>query len=197
MVPPGGAAILGTGLMAGDEIVLVASTGLHANGASLARRVADRLDDRYRTPLPSGRSFGEALLDRSAIYVGLVRRLLEAGVEIHYLSHITGHGLLKLMRPRRQFTYHVTSLPEVPEVLEVLVDQAHISPAEAYSTFNMGCGFAVYCAAGEGGAVVDAASAVGLPAQVAGRVETGSRRVVLEGIGVVLEGGDLNLAPRP
>jgi len=196
-VVPGRTAILGAELNAGDEIVLVSSTGLHANGASLARRVAEQLDDGYRTPLQSGRPFGEALLDRSAMYVGLVRKLLVSGVEVHYLSHITGHGLLKLMRPRRDFTCRIISLPEVPEVLEFLVVQGGLSAAEAYSTFNMGCGFAVYCAAGYGHAVVQTACEQGLPARVAGHLEHGPRRLILDELGLVFEGAALDLAPGP
>jgi phosphoribosylformylglycinamidine cyclo-ligase len=195
VVPGGRRAILGDELKSGDEIVIVASSGLHANGASLARQVAAKLEEGYRTKLPSGRGFGEALLDRSAMYVELVRRLLQAGVELHYLSHITGHGLLKLMRARREFTYRVRALPEVPEVLEFLVEQAELRPAAAYSTFNMGCGFAVYCAEGAGDTVVSAAAELGLAALVAGQVEHGPRRVVLEQVGVVFEGAELDLAP--
>jgi phosphoribosylformylglycinamidine cyclo-ligase len=196
IVPEGRAPILGEGLEVDDEIVLVQSAGLHANGASLARMVAGRLERGYETPLPSGRSFGEALLDRSVMYVPLVRALLEAGVEVHYLSHITGHGLLKLMRPRRELSYTVTTLPDVPEVLEFLVEQAGMSPADAYSTFNMGCGFAVYSAAGSGQEVVRAALELGLSAHVAGNVGEGPRRVVLEPIGVTYESEALDLAPR-
>ncbi len=200
VVPPGHRPILGADLAAGDEIVIVASNGLHANGSSLARRVADTLEDGYRTPLPSGRTFGEALLDRTPMYAALVRALLareaEDEVEVHYLSHITGHGLLKLMRPRRELTYTVARLPEVPEVLEFLVARTDMSPAAAYSTFNMGCGFAVYCARGSGDEVVRIASGLGLAATVAGAVEEGPRRVVLDPIGVVFESGDLDLTPR-
>jgi phosphoribosylformylglycinamidine cyclo-ligase len=195
IVPTGRSAILGADLGAGDEIVLVASTGLHANGSSLARRVAGELKDGYRTTLPSGRTFGEAVLNRSAMYVGLVRALLESDADVHYLSHITGHGLLKLMRPRRDFTYRMTSLPEVPEVLAFLVERVGLSPRAAYSTFNMGCGFAVYCAEGAGERVVELATALGLPALVGGRVEEGPRRVLLEQVDVVFESGDLDLAP--
>jgi phosphoribosylformylglycinamidine cyclo-ligase len=195
IVPAGRSAILGADLAAGDEIVLVASTGLHANGSSLARRVAGELTDGYRTPLPSGRTFGEAVLDRSAMYVGLVRGLLESDTDVHYLSHITGHGLLKLMRPRREFTYRITSLPEVPEVLKFLVERVGLSGRAAYSIFNMGCGFAVYCAEGAGERVVEIATALGLPALVGGRVEEGPRQVVLEEVDVVFESGDLDLAP--
>ncbi len=196
VVPPRRGPILGADLAPGDEIVIVQSSGLHANGSSLARRVAEGLDDRYRTPLPSGRAFGEALLDRTVMYAGVVRALLASEVEIHYLSHITGHGLLKLMRPRRELTYTIGELPEVPEVLSFLVERSEMSPAAAYSTLNMGCGFAVYCARGTGEEVVRIASAAGLSANVAGNVEEGPRKVVLEGIGVAFESGDLDLTPR-
>ena len=196
IVPPGRRPILGAELVPGDEIVIVASNGLHANGASLARRVAERLPDGYRTTLPSGRAFGHALLDRTAMYAGLVRSLLESSVDIHYLSHITGHGLLKLMRPRRELTYTVAHLPKAPEVLAFLVEQTEMSPAAAYSTFNMGCGFAIFCVRGSGEEVVRIASGMGLRATVAGAVEEGPRRVVLEEIGVVFESGDMDLTPR-
>jgi phosphoribosylformylglycinamidine cyclo-ligase len=196
LVPAGRAPILGAHLVPGDEIVIVASSGLHANGASLARKVASELPDGYHTRLPSGRSFGEALLDPTLIYTGLVQALLESSLEIHYLSHITGQGLLKLMRPRRGLSYVVDTLPEVPEVLAFIVERAQMSPAAAYSTFNMGCGFAVYCAEGSGEHVVGLAGDCGLRARVAGRVLQGARRVVLSELDVVFEGEDLDLGPR-
>ena len=196
IVPEGRAPILGADLAAGDEIVLVASSGLHANGASLARQIAGRLPDGYVTALPSGRSFGEALLDPTPMYARLVRELLAADLPLHYLSHITGHGLLKLMRPRRELTYRIGKLPPVPEVLSFLADQAGMPPAEAYSTLNMGCGFAVYCAAGAGERVVARASELGLAAHVAGAVEEGPRRVVLSEVDVVFESQDMDLSPQ-
>jgi phosphoribosylformylglycinamidine cyclo-ligase len=195
LVPPTGA-ILGTDLAPGDEIVLVASSGLHANGSSLARMVATQLEDGYATRLPSGRSFGDALLDRSVIYTSLVRALLDAGMRVHYLSHITGHGLLKLMRPARELTYRIDDLPDVPEVLEFLAARTGMSPHSAYSTLNMGSGFAVYCARGEGVRVAGLASELGLEARVAGSVEAGPRRVILGPVDVVFESGDLDLTPR-
>jgi phosphoribosylformylglycinamidine cyclo-ligase len=195
-VPDGRQPLLGEGLEAGDEIVLVASSGLHANGASLGRMVAAELPAGYLTPLPSGRLLGEALLDPSVIYVKLVEALLEASIGLHYLSHITGHGLLKLMRPRRELSYRIDRLPEVPEVLSFLVEHAGMDPAAAYSTFNMGCGFAVYCEQGAGDAVVAHAAELGLRAHVAGAVETGPRRVILSDIDVVFESRDLDLAPQ-
>jgi phosphoribosylformylglycinamidine cyclo-ligase len=197
LVPEGCRPVLGDELGPGDEIVLVASSGLHANGASLARMVASELPQGYDTPLPSGRAFGEALLDPSVIYVPLVEALLTRGVALHYLSHVTGHGFLKLMRPRRELSYRIEKLPEVPEVLAFLAEQARLSPAAAYSTLNMGAGFAVYCAGGSGANAVAAASELGFHAWMAGSVEEGPRRVMLSEIDVVYESGDLDLAPEP
>jgi len=193
-VPQGREPILGERLKPGDEIVLVASSGLHANGASLARVLAERLPVGYATPLPSGRSFGEALLDPSAMYVGLLERLLEAAVPITYLSHITGHGLLKLMRRPQPLTYRIATLPQVPEVLSFMVERAGMAPAQAYSTFNMGAGYAVYCEPGSAERVVGLAGQLGLRALLAGAVEAGPRRVILEPLGVVYEGAQLEFS---
>ncbi len=199
VVPTGRTAILGEQLRAGDEIVLIASSGLHANGASLARLLADRLPEGYATALPSGRPLGEALLDPSVMYVPLVQALLESNLEISYLSHITGHGLLKLMRPPRSFSYRISELPPIPEVLAFLVDKAGLDAQAAFSTFNMGSGYAVYCAAASGSEVVAIARDLGLDARVAGFVEDGPRRVILEPVGVIYDGAELEfgVAERP
>ncbi len=194
VVPAGRSAILGDDLAAGDEIVLVASSGLHANGASLARLVAGRLSGGYATALPGGVTFGEALLEPSLMYVGLVATLLEEDVGLSYISHITGHGLLKLMRPPRPLTYRITRLPEVPSVLSFLVEQAELDAHAAYSTFNMGSGYALYCAAGAGEAIVASAQRLGLSALVAGSVEAGPRQVILEPVNVRFAAEELELS---
>jgi phosphoribosylformylglycinamidine cyclo-ligase len=195
-VPPPGEPLLGRELAPGDEIVLLASSGLHANGASLARRIAAGLPEGLLTELPGGERFGEALLAPSLLYVGLLRRLLgDAQAQLTYLSHITGHGLLKLMRPRRELTYRIHALPPVPPVLAFLATHAALDPAAAHSTLNMGAGFAVYCRPGGGARVVEHARELGLDALLAGAVEEGPRQVILEPVGVTFAGHQLALAP--
>ncbi len=191
---PGARPLLGEELRPGDEIVLLASSGLHANGASLARMLAAGLPDGYATRLPDGTSFGEALLAPSVMYVPLVQRLLEEKVPVGYLSHITGHGFLKLMRPRRELTYRIRRLPQVPAVLSFMVEHAGLDARAAYSTFNMGAGFAVYCAAGAGAQVVRLAEELGLAPLLAGAVEEGPRRVLIEPVDVAYEGAELELS---
>jgi phosphoribosylformylglycinamidine cyclo-ligase len=180
---------LGSRIEPGDEIVLVASNGLHANGASLARRIAASRPEGWAAPLPSGRAFGEAVLDPSALYVDLVR-----GVKgVHYGSHITGHGLRKLMRADRALTYRIERLPPVPEVLSWLAAEAGLDDAAAYGTFNMGAGYALFLPAGEGERAASQAVALGHSALLAGRVEAGPRRVVLEPVGVTYGSEELEL----
>lgn len=192
-VPHGSDAILGDDLAPGDAIVLIDSTGLHANGASLARKVARECPEGLATELPSGRAYGDALLVPAPIYVALVRQLIERQLAITYLSHVTGHGLRKLMRARHDVTYVLGALPEVPEVLRFIVDRLGMDDREAYGTFNMGAGFAVYCRPEAAAAVVEVATEVGLGATIAGRVEAGEKKVVLETLGVEFGSEDLQL----
>ena len=193
-VPSGRSPILGDELGPGDEIVLVASSGLHANGASLARLLAGRLPEGYATTLASGATLGEALLAPSVMYAPLVAAVLESGLALTYISHVTGHGLLKLMRPPKPLTYRIARLPPVPEVLAFLVERAGLDAHAAYSTFNMGSGYALYCPAGTGEAIVGLASELGFTALVAGRVEQGPRQVVIEPAGVRFEDAELELS---
>jgi phosphoribosylformylglycinamidine cyclo-ligase len=194
VVPEGRSAILGERLAPGNEIVLVASSGLHANGASLARLVAERLPGGYATELSGGVTFGEALLEPSIVYVPLIADLLASDVELTYISHVTGHGLLKLMRPPKPLRYRIERLPEVPPVLSFLVREAGLDAQAAYTTFNMGTGLALYCAAGDGERIVRSAARLGLAALVGGRVEEGPREVILEPAGVRFAGERLELS---
>lgn len=192
-VPAGAQPILGEALQQGDAIVLVASSGLHANGASLARRVAADLPEGLRTQLPSGRELGDALLVPAHIYVPLVAELLRRAVPVSYMSHITGHGLRKLMRAGRELSYEIERLPEVPEVLEFLVKTTGMDAAAAYGTFNMGAGFAVFCPEDSADSVLEAATSAGFGALVAGRVASGPRRVRLAPVDVTFSGEELEL----
>jgi phosphoribosylformylglycinamidine cyclo-ligase len=193
LIPAEWGPILGDELRDGDAIVLVESSGLHANGASLARSVAAALPDGLLTEMPSGRRFGDALLDPSVIYVPLVAELRRRAIRPSYLSHITGHGMRKLMRAPGDFSYVIDALPPVPEVLSFLSEQAGIDGREAYGTFNMGAGFAVYVAPEHAPQVVEAAAACGMRAAISGRVEAGERSVEIASLGFTYRGDELDL----
>jgi phosphoribosylformylglycinamidine cyclo-ligase len=192
-IPPEWGPLLGDDLRAGQAIVLVDSSGLHANGATLARSVAKRLPDGLRTEMPDGTAFGAALLEPSVIYVPLVAELRKRAIKPSYLAHITGHGMRKLMRATADLVYVIDELPPVPPVLEFLADQAGMSDRDAYGTFNMGAGWAVYVDPVSATEVVEAAAACGMTARIAGHVEEGERAVELSPLGISYSGTELEL----
>src|SRR3989344_4843881 len=98
----------------GDAIVAFESSGIHANGLTLARTIADKLPDGYLTKLPDGRTYGETLLDPTHIYTAAIRRCFDDGVDIHYAVNVTGHGWRKLMRATQPFAYVIEDLPRKP-----------------------------------------------------------------------------------
>jgi len=128
----------------GDAIVLLASTGVHTNGLTLCRALADRLPQGYLTKIGDGRTYGEALLDPSAIYVRFVAACQDADVPLHYAAHVTGHGWRKLMRLDEPFVYQIDTVGAVPPIFDFIMQNGPVDRREAYATFNMGAGFAVY-----------------------------------------------------
>ncbi len=184
---------LGEDLAAGDAIVLLESSGIHANGLTLARKLAERLPEGYATVMPGGRTYGEALLDPTVLYPPVTEAAFEAGIGLRYVANITGHGWRKLMRHPGHFTYRMTEVPPVPGVLRFMVDETRQTAEEAYGSLNMGAGFALFVRPEDGDAAVACAEAKGVRAWVAGVVEDGPRQVVIEPQGVTLSGESLAL----
>lgn len=184
---------LGEKLGAGDAIVLLASSGVHANGLSLARKLAERLPLGYATEIEAGLSFGDALLVPTTLYSPVTEALWKAGVPVHYAANITGHGWRKLLRHPAPLAYRIHTVPPVPPVLRFMAEQAGHDTAEAYGTFNMGAGFALFVPADDADRAAAVAQACGVDAWVAGQVESGAKRLTIEPVGVVFEGDSLQL----
>ena len=184
---------LGDKLGPGDAIVLLASSGIHANGLSLARRLVERLPQGYLTPVQPGLSYGEALLAPTVLYSPVTEALYRAGIDTHYASNITGHGWRKLLRHPKALGYRIHTVPPVPPVLRFIQQQAQHDDAEAYGTLNMGAGFALFLPAAEAERAVAVARDCGIDAWVAGIVEAGSKRLHIEPLGITFEGDTLQL----
>ena len=193
LVNPKSRLTLGQQLGPGDAIVLLGSSGIHANGLSLARKLVERLPEGYLTPIANGQGYGEALLEPTLLYPPVTEALHRAGVTVHYSANITGHGWRKLMRHPRSLTYRLHSLPPVPAVLDFIRRQAALDDEEAYGTFNMGAGFALFLPASQADAAVVVAQQQGVPAWVAGTVEDGPRRVLVDPLGLEFGGDSLAL----
>ncbi len=162
----------------GDAIVLIGSSGIHANGLTLARRIADDLPDGYLTRLSDGRSYGEALLDPTVIYVPLIEDCLNARIEIRYAANITGHGWRKLMRLPEPFSYVIERLPEPQPVFGLIQEHGPVGDLEAYGNLNMGAGFALFVPTGDIDSVIRIATGLGMTALHAGHVRKSEQRKV-------------------
>jgi len=188
---------LGDKLGPGDAIVLLASSGIHANGLSLARKLVERLPQGYLTEIDPanhpGLTYGEALLAPTVLYSPVTEALWQAGITPHYCANITGHGWRKLLRHPGRFTYRIGTVPPVTPVLKFIQTLAGQDNNESYSTLNMGAGFAIFVAADQAEQTAAVARAQGIDAWVAGRVEEGPKRLLIEPLGIEYGAEDLQL----
>lgn len=150
----------GRRVRAGDRIVAVASSGVHSNGFSLVRRILELRDVGPDTPLtPGGPAVIDALLTPTRLYGGLVRALLQAGVPLHGMAHITGGGLpenLPRCLPAGVHARIEAQGWERPALFSWLQQQGEVPEADLWNTFNLGVGYCLVVP----GAAVDAALAV-------------------------------------
>ncbi len=175
---------LGERLSPGDAIVLLASSGIHANGLSLARKLVERLPGGYLTPVAEGLNYGEALLAPTTLYSPVTEALFKAGITPHYCANITGHGWRKLLRHPATLTYRIRQVPTVPAVLGFIQRHAAQDDHEAYGTLNMGAGFAIFVSADDAERTADIARSLGIEAWIAGNVEAGPKQLLIEPLDV-------------
>ena len=140
----------GRAVRPGDVVLGLASSGLHANGYTLARRIVfDVLGLGIGDPLPgTGRTVAEALLEPTRIYVPSVLALL-AEVEVSAMAHVTGGGLpgnVPRVLPEGCRARIRRSAWRVPAVFEALGAAGRVEDAEMFRTFNMGVGYLVVVA---------------------------------------------------
>jgi len=194
IIQPKGKLLLGSRIQPGDAILVARSTGLHANGATLARKIAAEHPEGYAAKVPGdpgGRSFGEVLLDPTPLYGPLIEAVQSWGIDLHYAVHVTGHGLRKLMRADVALHYVVEQILPVPPIFPFLCERAGMANEEAYGTFNMGFGFALYLPERAAPDAVLAAKSVGFELVHVGHVEKGPRQVVLQPLGITFDGASL------
>lgn len=179
------AAINGSAMVKGDVIIGLASNGVHSNGYSLVRKLLLDAGVGYGDELPGFRgTVGDELLTPTAIYVKPVHQLLENGVNIRGMAHITGGGLVDNL-PRtipdglsarlRVGSWHVRP------VFEWLQKQAGMSFTEAARVWNMGVGYVVVVPREEADAALAILAKAGQTATVIGEIVPGDGTVLWEG----------------
>jgi len=188
--------VLGEDIEPGDAIVGLASSGIHSNGLTLARKA---LLEQMGLGIDShveelGRTVGEELLEPTRIYVRPALEMLRSDADVRGLANITSDGLTNLARLSRDVEYVIDELPEPPPIFPLIQRAANVTDEEMYTVFNMGVGFCVVCAEGDAGAVIEIAQAHEMDAWRLGAVKEGSGQVMLRPRGLVGEEGEFRRA---
>lgn len=137
----------GSSITTGDKIIGIASSGLHSNGYSLARKVfLDTMGlDLKATPNDLDKPLGEELLTPTRIYVKSILNLMR-DFSVKGVAHITGGGLLENLPrvlPQKCKAVINRNSWEKPAIFEMLREGGNIPEVEMYRTFNYGIGMVI------------------------------------------------------
>ncbi|HEV8371820.1 MAG TPA: phosphoribosylformylglycinamidine cyclo-ligase [Actinomycetota bacterium] len=162
---------------AGDVLLGLAASGLHANGFSLARRALARAGVGYEQVLPElGGPVGEVLLTPTRIYAPDLVDLLAEGVEVHALCHVTGGGLpgnLPRCLPAGLVGRVDWASWTPPPIFRLLAELGPVDDQELARATNLGVGMVAVLPAREVDPALAVLAARGLPAWVMGEVVVG------------------------
>ena len=170
----------------GDVILGMASSGLHSNGYSLARKVLleGKSDEEIKTPCDDlgGRSVVEAMLEPTRIYVKpVLKAVAEGDGGVHAVAHITGGGITENLN--RALPEHLDARVElgtwtIPGIVARAVASAGLTQDEALKTFNMGVGMAVIVDKDKVELVTELLQAAGESVSVIGSIVAGKGEVI-------------------
>ncbi len=162
----------------GDVVIGVASSGIHSNGYSLARKIL--FEEQGWTPDKKIADFpevlGEALLRPTTIYVQLVKALL-ANSHLHGLAHITGGGItgnLPRVLPENCCAVIDRSSWQPPPLFHVIQQAGKIEQAEMFQVFNMGVGLIVLASQEHTGKILEMTREQGIDTWVMGEIRASS-----------------------
>jgi len=176
-----GRIVSGAAIRPGDVILGLASSGLHANGFSLARKIIfERMKLTVHDPLPGvARSVAEELLVPARIYVRSILSLL-AEFTVRGMAHVTGGGITgnlpRILSEECRAVIRRGSWA-LPPIFSLLGREGGVSEAEMLRTFNMGIGFILIVGRGEAEAVTKRLASLGEQVFQIGGVISGQRGV--------------------
>ena len=168
----------------GDVIIAIPSSGVHSNGFSLVRKVFDIENADIKSPVEElgGKSIGETLLTPTKIYVKAISALLDNGVKVRSISHITGGGFYENL-PRsipEGFCAKVdrASLRILP-IFDLIAKTGNIPERDMFNTFNMGVGMSVIVSKDDAQKALDLLKEAGEDAYIMGEIIKSEEKVVI------------------
>lgn len=171
--------ILGPALVKNDDVLIgVASSGIHSNGYSLARRVIEtEMGRKLDEEVPElGGTVGETLLTPTRIYAAAVKQLLAScGDDVHALCHVTGGGMPENL-PRvlpEGLTAIIDGARPWPKIFSWIADGGPVELSEMRRTFNLGIGLVAVVKKEAADAAIAALKEAGEDAWLLGRLEGG------------------------
>lgn len=185
LIRPKSRLVTGEKIKEGDIIYGLGSSGIHSNGLTKARKIAENLPDNYFTKLSNGRTLGEELLVPTRLYLREVMAMFEGGVDIHQLQPITGHGWQKIARLPQEFTYVIEEVPEPFPIFKELIEFGKqygfdMADSENYRKWNMDVGFIVIAPEKYEDAIAKVEKRfIGAQFQRLGHVGKGERQVIM------------------
>jgi phosphoribosylformylglycinamidine cyclo-ligase len=148
-------------IAAGDVVLGLASSGVHSNGYSLARKIVQHAGLRWDAPAPfdSGRDLGTALIEPTRIYVASCLAAIRGTKAVKALAHITGGGfpdnIPRVLPKGLGAEIDLAQVPVLP-VFRWLAGAGNVAQSEMLRTFNCGIGMIAVVAASEADAVAAA-----------------------------------------
>lgn len=136
----------GQSIESGHVLIGLPSSGCHSNGYSLIRKVLlkDAKLDLHTKYEGFDKTLGEELLTPTKIYVKAIKHLLNNGLDIKGMAHITGGGFFenvpRMLKEGQGVSINVKSFPR-PKIFDFIMEKGNIDEKEMYNVFNMGVGF--------------------------------------------------------
>jgi phosphoribosylformylglycinamidine cyclo-ligase len=176
----------GSEIKEGDVVLGLASSGCHSNGFSLVRKVLEKSRLGLGDPLPGlSETAGDTLLTPTRIYVRSVIDLLEKGLPVRGMAHVTGGGIggnLGRVIPEGLSARLYPRKWTVPTVFRTLQSLGDIAEREMFLAFNMGLGFLIVVPEPAVDEAMDRLCEAGEEVALVGEIVRGSARVMLEGL---------------
>lgn len=169
---------------AGDAVIALPSSGVHSNGFSLVRKVFGVGERDISAPLAElgGRSVGETLLTPTKIYVKPILALLDSGVSVRSISHITGGGFYENIPrslPAGLCARIERSCLRTPPIFGLIARTGNIPERDMFNTFNMGVGMSVIVSSQDAERAADVLRGAGEDAYIMGEIINGEAGVLL------------------